>query len=342
MALSVPFATQGYPTLGLSARTLAVPSSPNAATTRLRARVEKWEKDRRGHGEFRMHNLDRVPLPLAQESAHVYVSLREHFPAVAPQYVDVASRTLDRWYGHLLPENQPLAVAVTFEDLEPLRRHAQWRMSPSAALDLVDEDEERTMLEDLAYEWEDSGVSDVWASGSIDLSRSFASMKQYRELMSLREKPRRAHPSGTPSAVQHVLTPLSYAMVHEFGHLVDAELCLLGDAAMEHVYGELTAAVLGLKKAPAASSYGTHLVNYPTKQSRPGHFAGGEKRAAWWNRRALETVAPVLGRYACTNRDELFAEALVAAFAAEERETRRNLRRFRGALVDVGLSRARR
>lgn len=290
-----------------------------------------------------MRSMDRVPLFVAQEAASVYVSLREHFPTVAPSYVDIASPLITKWYGKLKSENQPIAVAYTFEELAPLRKHAPWRTSPLAVLEDADIDEkEAARLEQIAEYWEASGVRDVYESGSIDLSPSFGTIRGYKELMRFRDTPRRPHPSRTSAAVQHVLTPLSYAIVHEFGHLLDAEVQMKGQDAMEEVYGELSAAVFDLSTAPSIRERSLHLANYPTPSSLPGRESGGEKRARVWRMRSLTSIAPVLGRYACQNRDELFAEALVASFASSSQELRHRLRRFRHALRDVGLHRARR
>lgn len=333
----------GYPSLLLSPVSLELPSRQNVTSATIRRKVEAWEASRRERRGFEMRSMDRAPLFVAQESASVYVSLREHFPTVAPSYVDIASPLMQKWYGHLKNENQPLAVAYTFEELAPLRQHSPWRVSPLAVLEDADiDDAEAHRLELIAEFWEASGVRDIYESGSIDLSPTFGSVRGYRELLSYRARPRRPHPSRTPSAIQHTLTPLSYALVHEFGHLLDAEVQMLGQDALEHVYGALSVGVLDLDAAPSVREHSRHLANFPTDFSLPGRESGGKKRQAWWRRRAAEQIAPVLGRYATTNRDELFAESLVASFAAKDPSLRRALRPFRQALRDVGLHRARR
>jgi hypothetical protein len=285
-------------------------------------------------------------LPLATESAHVYVALRELFPSVAPSHLALASERLEDWYGHLKWENQPLALAVTYEDLAPLRELSPWRMSPLAVIDTLEDHDlsewDEDALQMLAETWETSGVTDVWSSGSIDISRSVSVMKEYRALMAMRSKPSRPHTSGTPAAVQHVLTPLAYAIVHEFGHLLDAELQLLGMDAMEYVYGELSAAVLDLDSAPRPTEYARHLGSYPTSFSMPGRYMGQKARQRQAKERSLYTIAPVLGRYATTNRDELFAESFVAMFAHQDHVVRRRMQRFRGSLKEVGLHTTRR
>jgi hypothetical protein len=345
-SIKVPFRPEGYPELGLESRTLAVPRRRDASPARLSERVTAWEALRRGSKGFSLTGLDRMALPLATEAAHVYVALRELFPCVAPSHLALASDRLEEWYGHLKWENQPLALAVTYEDLAPLRELSPWRMSPLAVIDTLEDYDlsewDEDALQMLAETWETSGVKDVWSSGSIDISRSVTNLRQYRALMALREKPSRPHSSGTPAAVPHTLTPLAYALVHEFGHLTDVELQLLGTDSMEYVYGELSAAVLDLDAAPAPSSYAKHLVSYPTALSIPGRYMGQKARQRHAKERSLSTIAPVLGRYATTNRDELFAEAFVAMFAHRDPAVRRRMQRFRGALKEVGLHATRR
>jgi hypothetical protein len=138
------------------------------------------------------------------------------------------------------------------------------------------------------------------------------------------------------------LNALPYALTHEFGHLVDAELILLGPSAYELVYGEISRAVLDLDRTPAVSQWGKHLINYPTTLSRPGRYAGAVSRAKTIKSTSGSQVARVLGRYATTNRDELFAETFVAMFAAQDVDLRNRLKRVKGALRDVGLAANRR
>lgn len=345
-SIKVPFRPEGYPELGLESRTLSIPRRSDASSSRLSSRVLTWEAARRGSKGFSLTGMDRMVLPLATEAAHVYLALRELFPSVAPSHLALASDRLDAWYGHLRWENQPLALAVTYEDLAPLRALSPWRMSPLAVMDTLEDHDlsewDEDALQMLAETWETSGVKDVWSSGSIDISRSVTHVGQYRALMALREKPSRPHASGTPSAVQHTLTPLAYAIVHEFGHLTDVELQLLGMDAMEYVYGELSAAVLDLDAVPALNAYAQHLASYPTALSVPGRHMGQKARQRQAKERSLSTIAPVLGRYATTNRDELFAEAFVAMFAHSDPVVRRRMQRFRGALKEVGLHATRR
>jgi hypothetical protein len=296
----------------------------------------------RGERTFEMRSMDRLPLPIATEAAHVYAALREQFPVVAPGYVDLASRQIEEWYKTSKPDNQPLAVAVTFESVQPLRDMAMYRMSPTAVLDGIEDEElDLDLLLAIAEEAESFGIKDVWATGSIDICRSFETKRSYTELMRMREKSRRPHKTGTTAAIQHVLSPFAYALVHEFGHLVDAELQMLGAETTAWVYGELSAALYGIKH-PRVEEYSKHLVNYPTTIARPGAHAGGKARAASLRRQALQNLAPELGRYATVSRDELFAETFVALFAARDKDLRLKLCRFRAALQAAGLAVSRR
>ena len=340
-AVSIPLHPQGYPALGLAARTLHVPKRPDASTSVLRKNLESWEASMRGEHTFEMRSMERLPLHVATEAAHVYAALREQFPVVAPGYVDLASHQIEEWYKTSKPDNQPLAVAVTFESLQPLRDMTMYRMSPTAVLEGVeDEDMDLDLLLAIAEAAESLGVKDVWATGSIDICRSFETKKSYTELMRMRQRVRRPHKTGTTAAVQHVLSPFAYALVHEFGHLVDAELQMLGPDTTSWVYGELSAALYGIKH-PRVEEYSKHLVNYPTATG-PGRHAGGKARASSLRSQALTRLAPDLGRYATVSRDELFAESFVALFAARDKDLRLKLCRFRAALQVAGLAVSRR
>lgn len=335
----VPAETKGYPTLGLSANSLHIPSRSDASPARLSASVERWERSIGGSTSFKLRSMSRIPIELAQEAAHVYVSLREAFPSASPSYVDLASRPLSRWYGSLLPANQPLALATTYECVEPLRSLTDYRLPPRSVLESLKAPS--LELRSAVAQAESLGISDVWTTGGIDLSTSFGSRTAYLELLKMRAKPSRPHPSGTRAAIPHVLSALSYALVHEFGHLVDAELAILGSDAREFVYGELSCAVLGLDKTPSVKQYSLHLVNYPSI-SHPGPHAGSVARARILKSSTGSSIASVLGRYAATNRDELFAESFVAMYAADNIELRHDLKRFRAALCEVGLGTLRR
>lgn len=331
--------TKGYPALGLSANSLAIPVRSDASPARLASAVQRWERSNGGSASFELRSMDRMPIELAQESAHVYVALREAFPAASPAYVDLASRPLSRWFGSLLPANQPLALATTYECVEPLRSLTDYRLPPRSVLESLSRPSRE--LQSAVAQAESLGVSDVWTTGGIDLSTSFGSRTAYRELLKMRSKPSRPHPSGTRAAIPHVLSALSYALVHEFGHLVDAELALLGSDAREFVYGELSRAIFDLDKAPRVSQYSLHLVNYPSL-SHPGRYAGGHHRARALKASTGAEIAAVMGRYAAINRDELFAESFVAMYAAEDLDLRHNMRYLRAALREVGLGVSRR
>jgi hypothetical protein len=337
----VEASTQGYPQFGLAANSLRIPTRNDASPARLARSVEAWERSNDGASGFQLRSMDRMPLELAQEAAHVYVALRESFPTTAPSYIDLASRPLSRWYDYLLPENQPLALATTYECVAPLRSLTDYRVPPRSVLD--QQPFASVEVRKAVSEAESLGVNDVWSTGGIDLSTAFGSRSAYNALLRMRNTPpRRRNPAGTTSAVQHHLNALPYALTHEFGHLVDAELILLGPDAYELVYGEISRAVLDLDRTPTVSQWGKHLINYPTPLSRNGRHAGGTERAKTIRATSGAQVASVLGRYATTNRDELFAEMFVAMFAAQDVALRNRLKRVKAALRDVGLAANRR
>lgn len=335
----VECAPGGYPTFGLVSRSLHVPQRADASPVRLRASLERWERQHQGSYGFEFRSLDDAPLELAQEAAHVYIALRERHPLVTPSYVDLASRQIGRWYGQLKPDSQPLAVATTTEFLAPLREASIGRQQPQAVLNTLPLDHPmRVEAAFAASQARELRLRDVWSSGGIDLCRSFASRRAYRELLALREKAR-PRPSHLPRrVVQHHLGVLGYALVHEFGHLIEGELLMLGTDAVEHVYGEVSRALLDLDVTPSARRWSQHLVNYPTRNAEPGRFAGGKDRARRLRDGVGQQVAWQLGSYAASCRDELFAEAFVASWAAKDQGLRVRLRRMRSALADVALA----
>jgi hypothetical protein len=158
-------------------------------------------------------------------------------------------------------------------------------------------------------------VRDVTATGCIEVSRQFSTIRGYAK----------AAAEAAAIEVQRVLRgrpaqPLlvtslpTYVVVHEFGHLAEAALAERGLGYLEPAFAELSRVVLA-NPNPSTDQWRYHLVNYPELPgSLPGPARGGKNRQRA-NREALcSHIGGLLGRYASTNRDELFAEAFSLAF----------------------------
>lgn len=190
-----------------------------------------------------------------------------------------------------------------------------------------------------AAEWaEELDVQDVWQTGGIDLCRSFATRRAYKELLLLREKHRQPDWVARRRTVSHGLGVLGYALVHEFGHLVDAELSARPAAEMEHVYGALSRALLDLPSVPRASQWSLHLVNFPKERRSSRALKAVPPRERMVRESVGGQVELVLGKYAATCRDELFAESFVAMWAGKDAVLRQRMVVFLRALQDVGLA----
>ena len=334
----VECAPAGYPQFSLVARSFHVPARSSASPARLRKALERWE-DGNSLSGFEFRSMERAPIELAQEAAHVYVALRERHPMVSPSYVDMASKQMSVWYRHLKPDSQPLALATTYGFLAPLRELSPARQDPFDVVAALDEDDpRRSEWEELLEHVSELGVRDVWLTGGIDLCRSFASRRAYNELLALRQRNRQPDWVSPRRTVHHELGVLGYSLVHEFGHLVDAELCAAGDDAVAHVYGALSQAVLGLSGRPRIEQWAAHLANYPQQRRSSRALKSAPLRERQVRSGVGLVVADVLGKYASTCRDELFAEAFVAMWAAKDRGLRKRLVPVRRAMCDVGLA----
>ena len=322
-------APQGYPKVGLVARSLVVPHHKTASARRLRTNVETWEKQQ-GLIDFSFRSMDTVPPELAQEAA--------------PSYVDLASEQMSLWYATVKPDSQPLAVATTYEFLAPLRVASPIRQHPDAALAAVSKtDPARELCERAVVSAAELQLRDVWSSGGIDLCLSFASRRAYNELLSLRSRSAAPLPGRPPRVVPHQLGVLGYSLVHEFGHLVEAELLVAGPEATSYVYGELSKAILDLQTIPRPSQWSTHLVNYPeVYTARPSARITPKTREMHVRATTGVRISHVLGEYAARTRGELFAEAFVAMWASSSPELLKRMVRVRHALTEVGLAVSRR
>jgi hypothetical protein len=281
--------------------------------------VERWEAGR-GNAGFGVRHACAHHVDVATELLSVYVTLRERFAAVRPDYLDLAADLGDGLSG----------AAWTYPDLFP---HLRARAAVSGTGDphtlLAMGGPVRRRERDSA-----AGVCDVTASGCIELSKVFATRTGYRRHVAVVSTHETSRVAAGRCATPPTETQLAVStLVHEFGHLVDAEVGTRGVDALDAVYGELSAAVFGTR--PKISQWRYHLANYPALAGAvPGPYAGrGVRRRA--TRAALAVpIGSVLGRYAASSRDECFAEAFCFAHCGAP-PLRERLRPFIGTLAEV-------
>lgn len=313
----------GYPHLGLSARTLPMRFRKDANLSTLARRLERWEADH-GNPLFETRNLHRVPASTAFELVNVYVALREWFPSVRLDYLNFAS--------HADPDVLGFATQYTFT-FPRLREMIDPGDDP-ALLDTIDDE----LLCEIGLT---ADVTEVHNSGSIDLHRTFTSGRGQKQMVRYwrwrnEVRARNRRPCRIPPLV---VTPAAMVLVHEFGHLVESELAAGGWQALEPVYAALSEVLLDVQN-PDVSQWRYHLVNYPARDAA-GPAQGGPARQRQTVRALRDVIGQTLGSYAPTSRDELFADAFALAHCGSP-ELRRRLFPMLAALRDCGARKARR
>jgi hypothetical protein len=332
----VQYYPQGYPQLGLVPNSINFRYRTNANLRLLRARLEAWEAAR-GNTSFQARHLEKLRPELAFELVNVYVSLRERFPSVRPDYIDFRGKcgtgTLAEALGY--SENFPMVRALVsgFDydvlDVEMINTMAEMEDVDSDML-LAIQDETLTFV--------DEGTVDPGATGSIVFGDSFSNSRNYRKLLQFWQlRNERALGRGhLPRTVWSSVSVASLTLIHEFGHLVEAELLELGYDATERVYAALTESLLEVEN-PDDNQWRYHLVNFPTYPHTPvkGHHEGGVARRKATKKALHTTIRAKVGTYATTNRDEMFAECFAHSLGG--RKLRRELRPMLEALKEQGL-----
>lgn len=338
MKLQVAYHPHGYPQLGLVAKSLPVRYRANANAKVLATRIERWEHERGNEG-FRALNLHKLPLELAFELAHVYVALRERYPNVKPDFVNFSTKT---------GEAKTLGLSTIYPSLFPNLRQAAEMYEDGAASGLVDavlSDEyfTNTRLE-LKREsvYIDETIGNVKSSGNIELGDIFTTKKHYLELLKFwKLRNERALSLGRPFRTPQLATSAaSFVFIHEFGHLVDGEICDKGWKGAEKVYRALSGAILGVRN-PKVSQWRYHLINYPclvAADTACGPNQGGLTRSVATRKTLQHIIGDVLGSYAPTARDEIFAEAFALSHCGH-RSLRQRLSVLPKALEQHGIRR---
>lgn len=334
----VEYHPHGYPKLGLVARTLPLHYRRDANLRKLRKRLEAWEHAR-GNPGFQARHLEKLRPQLAFELAHVYVSLRERHPYVRPDYVDFMVEQ----------EGDLLATASSYSEAYPtLRRLAEDLDLEEVPLDI---DEIRTetdgwlSTQELRLARDEIALASVgrpgnlFATGVIEFGVLFNRPRRYAKLLrywTMRNL--RAEHAGKPLRVPPLaVSAASFVFIHEFGHLVEAELMAGSYRTFEKVYASLSEAMFGAR--PHARQWRYHLMNYPTYDFTTvrGPSMGSRERQRDTRRRLREPLGRLLGSYAPATREELFAEAFALSMVHAQPTVRRQLRPLQDALTAGGL-----
>lgn len=329
----VQYHPNGYPSLGLVPRTLKIRYREGANLRALRAKIERWERAQ-GNTSFEARHLEKLPAQLAFELANVYVAMRERFPEVTPDFVEFAGRQ-DRkvlaWatnYGDSIPMVRELVSS--YDDVDPADSEL---LIGLAREEYADARIVRAVKAE-TYWVEADSIKNPAATGSIEFGEIFRKKRAYQKLLNSWElRNQRALARGlTPRTLPSVVSAASFTLIHEFGHLVEAELLSLGYRPVERVYRSLSEVVFGVKN-PSDKQWRYHLVNYPTYSwtQQKGPQEGGPMRRKETKRALHMAIRERFGTYATTCRDELFAEAFAFAYGGTWK-TRNDLRPFLQAL----------
>jgi hypothetical protein len=134
-------------------------------------------------------------------------------------------------------------------------------------------------------------------------------------------------------------------LVHEYGHLVEAALLTLPKRMLNIVYSAMdeilwppswrqSPAIRARATALGCSIDGLLVSNWPTI-----HAANhGPHRSQLIDLLAVPRITPLLGEYAATSAQELFAEMFALSIDATSPQLINTLSPFRSALIAVGLT----
>jgi hypothetical protein len=330
----------GYPELGLTPRTFTAHYRKDANLKTLRRRLERWETE---HGSpfFQARNLEKINPKLAFELVNVYVAMRERYPQIRPDFIDFASRDIG-------PD--AMAEALSYNDNLPTVRSIMSNYDTHDVLDSEDileiareENLDQITLRRLRDEVrtvDEETVRDPSTSGSIFFGDAFRNSRTYRKLLKFWDvRNKRAEERGhAPRTVWAAVSPASFTLIHEFGHLVEAELMVRGYKPVERVYRSLSEIILDVEN-PSERQWRYHLINYPTYEFTKikGRFRGGPERRRETKKLLHHVIREKLGTYATTYRDELFAESFAQAHTAARPGLRRELRPFLQSLRAEGI-----
>ena len=334
----VEYHPNGYPNLGLTPRTLKLRYREGADLHALRRKIERWER-RQGNASFEARHIEKLPAQLAYELANVYVAMRERFPDVRPDYIEFAgkeNRKVLAWatnYGDSIPFVRDLVAA--YDDLDP----TDSELLVEIAREEYNDARVIRALKAESYWVEVDAIRNPAATGSIEFGDIFRKKRSYQQLLNfwIMRNQRAALRGLPPRTLGNAVSAASFTLIHEFGHLVEAELLELGYRPVEKVYRSLSEIVFGVKN-PSDNQWRYHLVNYPTYSytQQKGPREGGPTRRRETKRVLHLAIRQQFGAYATTCRDELFAEAFAFTFGGTWR-MREDMKPFMRALKQESL-----
>jgi hypothetical protein len=333
MPLQYGYHPHGYADVQLQATTLSLHHRADANLANLGGKIEAWEAAH-GNPTFQLKNITKTNTALAFELSNVYIALRERFHNVRPEYISFATPMGD----------STLALAWQYAAEFPNLRSFGIDPFDDVALTEILTDLDPRATRKLRSDVERArAVENPYASGCIDISSLFSSERRYRHLIAYwKRRNARALATNTPLRVPAMLTsPATITLVHEFGHLVEADLMEHDFEAAEYLYAALSYCLLG--EWPRSNrQWLNHLINYPIGVAAiPGPAQGDAERRRYVRSKHRLTIMNGLTRYAASNRDEMFAEAFALSYCAADPDTRAKLEPFQAALRDVGVMRRR-
>ncbi len=287
----------GYPKLDLSSSALGR-YRRGRSVEKLRAALEA-EEHRNGNTGFEARNLELLPAERAFELAHVYLALRRRFPGVVVDFVDFANMTMPQWC---------VGAAYWYRNLFPL--HHQGASGPA---DVATEDIHAFRLERRRLRRDTLRPGDTTKTGCIELGGVLTDEDSYNELVEFWRTVPDRNRDGFRLLPEIEVSTAAYVLIHEFGHLVDAELTSSSPRVQEKVYGHLSVALLGLDSMPSPQQWELNLLNYPTALAESGPAGWGAKRAKLLKRRLRVDISTSIGSRGLQSREEIFADSFACA-----------------------------
>ncbi len=312
----------GYPELDLHAPALGR-YRRGRSLARLRHLVEAHEH-RNGNTGFEARNLELLPARRAFELAHVYLALRRRFPGVTVDFVDFANLRSPDWC---------IGAAYWYRTLFPMHHHGA-----SGAADVASEDIHAFRLERRRLRRDPIGPRDVTKTGCIELGGVLASDDSYSELVEFWRTVPDRNRDGFRLLPELEVSTAAYVLIHEFGHLVDAELTSRNLRVQEKVYGHLSVALLGLTSMPLRSQWELNLLNYPTALADSGPAGWGEKRAKLLKRRLRVDISTSIGSRGLQSREEIFADSFACAVGGPGNALKNRWKFILGHLRTAGIA----
>lgn len=338
----VKYYPNGYPHLGLVPRSIKIRYREGMGVRTLKKRLEKWERAN-GNPEFQARRLSRLPAPLAYELVQVYISMRERFPDIKPDYVnfsdDLGTSELGGTYtyGDNLSVMRSLLCDGVIDDPD--------NYGVGEIVDIVkdyggDRDEVHAIKNETLFCAEEKVVNPL-AVGSISVGSVYSKKRSYQKLINYwAAANKRSKAQGLPPRNPEAgVSGAAFTLIHEFGHLVESTLLVTKRKNAEKVYGVLSEILLGVK-APGTNQWRYHLANYPSYPwtALKGRHVGGVDRQRETRRRLRPIIRETIGAYAAANRDEIFAESFAHAYAGNSVSSRNKFKPFVETMKKLNLA----